>query len=600
MNCTKCKQPLDEKATYCPSCGTKTNHNKGLKKRIFLGFLMVLGVLTTFAVALVVYSHHSEYNLSFSILDDKVYFEHHNFSHISRYENGTIQYHIPTELFNTLLNKQMSLIDNSKAIVLNTADKKLYLNCTMHGLNVPLSCPVKFQVKKRSISLDLSDFDLGNRHIPVIKPLESLLCNAIRSYPLELTSKDFNVPDLFIIEQVSLNDNTVILELQIQEQKMEKLIKTIQTSKNGAILNIYKRSEQASNEKALEILQSESLSDKQTQLLLEDLANDQILLYQLLVASDKDALDTLFNDYEALLSGLSQQDIESCQNQLIEQYISIDFKPILDALEQELNKNDYYVFNNKPYNRIDKTYITLDNLIETYQLNLNIDKNNLQLFYNQGEAAFNIAYRLPEATYILISNDDYSVLTEAAFIEMSEVEENGNARYVFEPQPDVEKPIMGFYDAEEIFIRYMKADKKYAFVIASPDNDYQRYTSFAIKNYGDCWRIIETDIRDLNAFNKENPDFNINTATKLHLTSPEILSDEEMAVILKDLDYRGLESESDVTIKYCSYSNNYVAVKLSNDHEYLYRMDYGYLDSVYRRADIPSWWDVPELILLQY
>jgi hypothetical protein len=242
--------------------------------------------------------------------------------------------------------------------------------------------------------------------------------------------------------------------------------------------------------------------------------------------------------------------------------------------------------------------MTIEDLVNKYKLDVTEEiYNKMKFLYNYNNKNYMISYKIDDNKYAIVDKDSYSFIDNNEYIEYG-FNEPLEANLILDNEI---KTKIDEYFSSNAFIRYMKSDGKYAYVVASDEKNYQDYEKFALEK-NDTWKIIDTNINDLYTFSTNHPGFNINTLTDdfLNDTLYELSEDDKFA-ILDQLQYRDIiEDKKDIGLAYCSYDGKYIAFKLTNSEEYVFLIKYSYLDKLYKKDEaIKQWKDISPLILLQ-
>lgn len=577
--------------------------NFNYKKALIIG-ASVLGVLIILTTSLFVYLHHARFQVVFNELPMKTYFKN-DIESIMDIHGEHVTIKLPNDVLSTMFSERIKGLELSeKELVqdgyLNAAEGKAYMNMMIRGIYVPIAMDVVFETTDRTISLAFKNMKLRDKKLLALpNALEKKLLDKLASQAsrFSVSLDDYNIPQIMGVEEVNLLADQVDIVLKVNQEAFTKQMKDISVVRSNELYGIYQNKE-GSQKRAVTIMdQWEQLTVAHTEEILKDLFLDgQALIKHLLIVTDEENMDTVFDTYGRYIH-FKKKDIIQERNKLILGKIETYCTALLEAVEG-LPKEEYIVFGNYPYAFGDKKLLTVEDMIAKAQLDIPEEVfQKMDLRFNYEKKSYMIAYEV-DGVYALVGKDNYDFMDSKAYSAYAYGEPKEN-QVTYDTA--IQEQIAAYFNTE-VFIRYMNTDGQYAFAIASAATHYQDYERFALEKENDVWRIVETGISDLYAFSVAHPGFNLKTITDHNMSdSIYALSKDDIEVLLDQLAYRKIiEDKKSVDITYCSYDGKYIALKLSNGDEYVFNIKYAYLDKVYaKNVAITKWKDISPLILLQ-
>ncbi len=578
--------------------------NFNYKKALIIG-ASVLGVFILLTTSLLIYLHHARFQVVFNQLPMKAYFKN-DIGSIIHIQGERVTIKIPNDVINTMFSErikglQLSEKERIQDGYVNTAEGKAYVNMMIRGIYVPIAMEVEFKTTDRTISLAFKNMKLRDKKLLTLpNGLEKKLLDKLAGQASQfgVSLDDYQIPPIMSVDEVNFKTDQVDVVLKVNQEIFVKQMKDISMIRSKELYGIYQNKE-GTQKRAITIMdQRDQLTTAHTEEILKDLFfGKQELIKQLLIVTDEKNMDMVFDDYGHYIKGFQKEDIIKEKNKLILGKIETYCTALREAVEG-LSKEEYIVFGNYPYALGDRKLLNVEDMIEKAQLDIPEDVyQKMDLRFNYDKKAFMIAYEV-DGAYALVGKDDYDFVDSQVYGAYAYDEPKDN-QVTYDTA--IEEQIAAYFTTD-VFIRYMNTDGQYAFVIASAATHYQDYERFALEKENDVWRIVETGISDLYAFSVAHPGFNLKTITD-HDMNDKIyaLSKEDIAVLVDQLAFRKMiPDKKSVTLTYCSYDGKYIALKLSNDEEYVFSIKYAYLDKVYTKdVAVTKWKDISPLILLQ-
>jgi hypothetical protein len=581
------------------------------KPKVLRGLIIALEIILliiTFIVIVLIYLHNSRFKVAFNQMELNNYFKTQDIHKILEIEDNTVAIELSNDVITTSFNeriKHINLANGYKILdgYIDTNKSKAFINLNIYGINIPIAMDIVLEVEKREVTLKLQNMTLRNKKLLSLPNiLEKSIKNKLINNETILTINldDYNIPPMASLSKVSFAEDKLIVMIAIDKQKLNELMKKLNTAKSQELYEIYKNDkDNIDRQKAAKYMDNPNdLTNIEVKEILTDiLISDEKLTKDILTIANEEDVNSVLEKYDKYITHFDKKTVINDKNKLILGKIEKCCAQLLEYVEQ-LPKEEYIVFLNNPYSLEQNIKMTIQDLVNKYKLDVTEEiYNKMEFLYNYNNKNYIISYKIDDNKYAIVDKDSYSFIDNNAFIEYG-FNEPLEANLILDNEI---KTKIDEYFSSNAFIRYMKSDGKYAYVVASDEKNYQDYEKFALEK-NDTWKIIDTNINDLYTFSINHPGFNISTLTDdfLNDTLYELSEDDKFA-ILDQLQYRDIiEDKKDIGLAYCSYDGKYIAFKLTNSEEYVFLIKYSYLDKLYKKDEaIKQWKDISPLILLQ-
>lgn len=529
------------------------------------------------------------------------------------YENEGMPVHVPEAVVGSILRHLYGEgITEPDLMIQNTfydgGEGRFYLNLTYKGFYLPLSYSASFEQLNNDLKVTLSDGQITKFGWPLGglgKAMEKRLGIDGKTWTVSLY--DFGVNPGLSLKGMTQSNSGLELLMDIDRARVSTAIEAIRADVNPVLLAHYQSFDQTRTAPVLDIVMSRgSLRDGQFKRLVNSALGNHYLLKDLLLITDSFESGDLMKLLEDYGVGLDVAAVKKQRHIFKGQTADEAIAHIFTALEAHFEAG--LAFNQgKPFDLETMETITVRRLVERYDVAVEEALvANMTFVYEDG---FKVAYELEEDAYYIRSMDGFEVVNGDGYKDMT------GSGYFTEPVYVTDREIWAqvttfvkaYFDAGEVFVRYMKSDGNSVFAVVSTDIDPQDYWSMAMMVEDGSVKVLEENVTSISAMMAAHPQFNAETATKAVETAAfKRIGNAIHALIIEELKaQRILAKNSDAQILYSSFDGaKYIALKLSDGQEYVYSVEdtvYGtYLATVYTKDKaLRNWPGIPELILLQ-
>lgn len=528
-------------------------------------------------------------------------------------KDNKIELEIPINVANTeilMIMKEVSLPSyyKIKNVQLDANQRKININGSVYGIKFPISMPFEPKVEGNKIIFQFGNIEIGRKAIKLSEKKSDKIKSFLfkNSMPILIDTSILFSSNIIKAENIEWTKEGLKVFATINYKLIKQEIRKIKSFANEEIVQLFENSDIDAQRKAVEyVINIENLSEKDIQALVDDILLESKITENILLLGELEVLEEIFNKYGNILN-IDKSRLLEKRNQLLGTILSAYRESIWKKLKNHyFSLEPMYINKGQPYSFLRRGYITIEDIAK--EQNINIPKSTLKRLsfcYDKSNDLLLISYRLNNDLYLLSNNNEVTTISTQTYKEKFNYESTGRVSHVNDKLTwdSLESEIKDYFQTEEVFIRYMKADDKFAFAVASPKYNYQNFRAIAFEKKNDYWGIIEENIKSLTELNKKYPLFNLETATnEIEKVTFYHLGEEMFNVILEDLVNKGIiKSKDDYTIEYCSYGNDYIAFLLSNKVEYIYKVYSMYLQKVYEKETAEKMWDdLPEIITLQ-
>ncbi|MDA3845686.1 MAG: hypothetical protein PF505_03950 [Vallitaleaceae bacterium] len=592
-------------------------------KRTIITIAIIVGCIMIVSISgILIYLSAHMYDISETPIIIEQYLSAETPAGVYKVQDNTVEITIPKEILTTEIIRRTISYETPKHYdlkALRVNDQgRLEVNATYYGFKWSFSCAISISVVNNDISLDISDMTLTDKGITFLynmqqKKLEYFLgglfpmaydLNAFERGEL-ITLESFNYINKELPDSRQLNGDYVALFI-VDEEKLINEFKLIRDTANEDILQMYQNSETLSDKMAAEYINNvDNLKIQDIENFIKDYIGEKNLLHGILLMSNIERIEALFQKYPAFLSELSQSEIIDTKGTVLSGNLREYYTQFMTELETAyFSEEEMYYSLGQPYS-FDKGPITVSLINEEQGLGISesiIEK--MKFCYEVGTGVIKLSYVVDDNTFLVLGDDSQALYRKDAYDSTYGVPDYGEAHYVDDPQTwdAIEGLVKEFFGVDQVFIRFLKTDEHYAFAIVSPESSYQNYWVFAFEKIGDHYEIIMDNVSTIRELNEEHPEFN------LELTTKEIedvvvynVNDETKLTILEDMSNKGIiGNQNNYEVLYCSYGDDYLDLLLDNDIEYVYYIYGTHLHTVYTKEEaIRMWPNLSEIITLQ-
>lgn len=594
-----------------PIVDKEENQKKSIIK---VSLLLLLSLFAIMTVGTIIYLQLSTFKINYEEKSIATFLKENKILNTINKENNTVEVLVPDNVINTEIKKRFSYLPSNfkvRNVSFKPDNNKLYINSKVYKIGVPIVCTVDYVVKDGSIYLGVKDVSFGKSKISLIKVVEDYLVKNLltNEFPIEISAQDLNLPKFFTIEKLEFQDKDMTISFKINEDMIKEEFSKIIGSANIDLLKLYKTSDSPIKQEAARLIENiDDFSMDTIQLLANDLMNNGELLTTIVTIIKDINIEIFFEKYGKYFT-ITREEVLGNKDNLIQIVLDNHYNDIMEKTNvyfaNVLNET-MYINKGKPYSCIEGSTITINSIVSYYGLEISDELlENMQFSYDDNNNQLLIAYKANKDKYYIIKKEGKEIISTNEYNNRFSIENTGKAEFVSDINKwnEIYSTLKNYFGIEDIYIRYMKADDKYAFVISSPKDDYQNYWSMAlIKNEDNIWEIIDSDVKKIKALNVTYPDFNLETITsEIEKITIYSLSENTKELILDEMVVKGIiDDKSNIQIVYCSYDGNYIALKLSNNKEYIYKVYKMYLDTVYEKdVALKQWDNISDIISLQ-
>lgn len=575
--------------------------------------LITGGIIIGSFILAITFLYMKSYDIQYELNTFSQFWEENNLLEQFSAEGNSIDMVIPENVINTELMmwmKKMPIPSRYKVknIQLDSAERRINMNGSIYGINMPLSMNFEPTMQDGKIVVNFDKIIIG-KSIKVNESSSNKLMSFLfeNNLPIVLSANDLFHCDMVIINNLEWKEDKFHLSIQLNEKLLRAELSQIKSHANEELLSRFENSSNEAEKTAAQYLNNlDKLNNQDIEHLIKDILSSGEITCNLLIIAEPATSQKIFEVYGKNLIGIDT-------NQIAEKRIKILFeqlKPYNTAIYEALNtiyfaQEPMHINKGQLYSVYKHEYITPQILARDESVIISEKTlSRLSFYYDKENAVLLVAYKLDDTKYLIMNQEAYRTLSSSIYEEGLLFENSGRVSHVNDltTYNSLLNEVKTFYQEEEVYIRYMKADDRYAFVVASPKYNYQSYKAMAFEKKDQKWTILEEDVQSISVLNREHPDFNLETATMdIEKVNIYQLGEDMFEVILEDMIDKGvIKSKKDLSITYCSYGNDYIAFLLSDGKEYVYKVYSMYLHTVYDKETAEkTWGDLPEIITLQ-
>jgi len=651
MFCKKCGEILNDNDKECKKCGTdvsfddfETMHtydrqrqkelkvelkrlekerkktNKKLSvfnifKRIIIVLMILCMVLSGLFIAIYYYTLNSPYDTYYNDVKIEKYLYKNNFNVLSYNDSNQVKLILNSDALNTILNDNIKAIEENldsnvkiEMVKLDLVDNRLYLNGSYMNFKTPLSFKIQYKVENEKVKYTLSDIRLGNKNLKIPRFISEKFIKQNKEY-------EFDVESMSEIGLVSDALNTdgkleVIINLKYDDiiSEMRKY------SFDTMVMEIYSEAHNENGKSFIsKINLKEMISDSEFEKIVKDFFGEQKYLENIIIGYSNSIIKIVYDKYSPFIKTVeSESDLLETKNEILLQKKVRISNELLLKLNDYLVEKDIYPLSDsgKLYNYETKEYIGVKTINDYYKVvdNKYIEEiNNMDFIYDIINNQFMIALKLNSIQYLLVYYEQYEVISQDVFnvrFEPALESDIVELKQQDEERKIIEETIKEYFKKdEEIYVRYLKSDGAYAYGVVSFENKYQYIDSVALAKEANTWKVI-SDNEQYDRLNRMNPNFNIKTVPTIEMAQvrsrKKIMSEDAKETIISQFKKKGIySSKANINIKFCSYIDEYVYVKLTDDKQYVYKVVNGGLKTILTKEEAMEIWELPPMLLLQ-
>lgn len=595
----------------------KKKVNKQIKNRwktVIKVLLLVVFICIVSISVFLIYLQWTTFDITYQPKAIETFLEDENLKETFITTGNEVELIVPINVINTELTKNILKMDLPSyfeiySVQFDTDQGRLNVNSTIYGFQFPFSCSLTPTLTGSTIVIDIEDIALGGKGIV----LSESICNRLKaslfnaSFPITLETSTLGETDLVKVSNFEMVSDGYNVDLEINQSMVIDTLKKIKVSANDELLTQFENSDDLIEQTAAEYINNANdLSPNDIEVIIEDALLNAEIISNIILLADLDVIDEIFKSYNEYLDKVDKDNILAIKESMLSDILYSYYYDIFDALDNNYFAEEFmYINKGKPYAFSNKEEVTIKKIVNETDIEIqDVTIDKLAFIYDMEDKKLMISYNLDENNYLILNEDDEEIIDAITYHELYGILDTGEANRVTDKLlwESIYSTIIDYFSAEKVYIRYMDADDKYAFVVASPDYDYQNYWVFALEKENDSWFFLEDDLTSVGELNESYPEFNLDTATiEIDTITMYNLDNDMQQVILKDMSNKGIiDDPSNYSIEYCSYGNQYIDFRLSNGKEYVYLVYSMYLHTVYEKSVAINYWeDIPNIIMLQ-
>lgn len=574
--------------------------------------LVVLGVFVGLLLLLISILHINSYNPEYELKTIYDYWEQTNSKDKATIKNNQMIFTIPDNVMSSEMTLAFKRIDKKTRYkisntMLDSNDKTIIFEGKLFGVSFPIKGEFSYKLEEGRLIGEIESVSIA-KAVKLNKKNTGKMMKWLFSdnYPFVFDGKSFFENDMLLIKDIKWKESLFEVTIEIKEAVLIKELKEIQKNANQIVLKHFKEKGNEKEKLAAKLIETSQHSEADKELLYKDVFAGGDITAGILTICNQGHASKIFEKYKKALFPIEEAKVKQKREDTIfaglEKYRGL----IEDALNYKyFSEEKPYINKNKVYSVGLKEYPTPKILDSRFSLAIPKDIiDKMSFYYEKNSKSILITYMLDEQGIIVMDKNTYKVVNKSAIDKNSDFTDTGRVSPVNDKAiwDNIYKQLQRYYQEQAPLVRYMKADDRYAFVIASSSFAYQSFDVFAMKKEENNWEIIKQNIKTIEELNQEYPEFNLETAT-LDIERVKIYQlEEDMLQVMID-DMLNKKIVRDKTIKdiiFCSYGNDYIAFKMSDGKEYVYKVYRMYLHTILSKDQaIKNWPDLPEIITLQ-
>lgn len=577
--------------------------------------MLVISIPLVLLAGVLIYLYLSLYEINYTPETFSKFWQRHESAGSMQAGDNKIRLELPEAVISTelaLKAKEMALSEGLKVdtVIVDTGAQRVQANVTYHGIHLPVDFGYEMTTQKTGIAWDITDMIIGKGLISKDREETRRLLETYATgvFPVTVDFSQALDGEMLSIAGVESSEESLTVVMQIEAGSVRNLIQMVRQSLNPILLEGLKNS---TDPDALAVYGLLSKAEALTQADVDDVINHALkkddVIAQLLMAADSSTQSQIIDLYGIYLEGVDQKTLTANKMALLLPSLTNYRDALMTSLESVVFANEIlYVQRGQPYRLSDHTPITAAQINQLTGMGIpEVVLKDLEFAYDRENRGFVLAYAIDSENIVLMNDLDAALISRNDYETRYGVTDTGTARKVdtLSDWDMLEQAAIEFFQSEQVFMRYMRMDDRYAFVIASPDFKVQNYWMLALEKDADgTYKLLAGNIDSLEAFNREYPDFNMALTTdEIHSITLYNLEETYLQTIIKDLTNKHKLSQGDgIAPVYYAYGNKYIALKLSDGREMVYQVDRLYLKTVYDKdIAVREWADIPDLILLE-
>lgn len=603
---------------------------KGSKVVLIAG-LTLLGICVLACVSFFVYILAFDYKGETKVVTLEEYIQENKNTSTRVLDENTMEFTADTSVLNAiLLNNKDKIAQAFHAgvainnLILDYEEEKVYINAEANKIKFPFSADIAFKVKNNALSITLDNLKLGALNVKA----PSFIYKIFLEKTWAELNIDLDIPSVFNIDDIEVDKREIALTLSYNYDELIKAAKKIAGYIDNSALNTYYGKTDIQHYLYAAFSDNYGMgNDEELKYQLQNLMSrqkDQNVFPYLLALLDDAGINYIKSNYSMLINADAfKKEIEEIKSQIEIDQIMDESAQVFSAIEQYFwnSFTPYASSQLHLYDTVNKQRITPGLLKDHGYLSSDIYHfDHSYIVYDGGD--YKIVY-VGDTGYMEIDRyGDHYELTEGEFNEKYALLEADYGEAVKLYQQDsgrqnILDAISSYsYSGSEYYVRYLKADEKYAFALVSSKDDYQSVEQFLLEYQNNTWQVLlqfssyeDTIQRVSDNFPAVNldilPNYNVSDYNIKYLSGTTYVIDQ----LIQDgfITTNGYESPDGDTVVYASWIQDYVCVEISSGRRFFAYVDYyNYLTDV---TEITSQQDidhiigsysVPEMIFLQY
>ncbi|WP_105616875.1 zinc ribbon domain-containing protein [Vallitalea okinawensis] len=516
-------------------------------------------------------------------------------------DDGKMSLELSSDIINTMLEDQLKTLAKSdeqlEGIFIDLDKELLHLKYKSLGIEMPLVSEVDMDYDENGLVIEAKSYKLGKkaRSLPFFIDIPKEL----KQITLEMNQES----DLYVVDDVQIDDGEVEITLTLDEQEIGKAIRGLISQSDSFMMDNYYSFYETTNgiDQAYEIISYGEMFDDEVDEYVESIMTDGLLMKEFLVFINDDALNQFYENYgEVLASKVTKEDVLLLKEdyKIIE---TINFaQVILDSFDNYYYdySGDLLLYKNAIYDYTIREFISTEYICDFYGLD-NSQAKNMYLSMEDAYTAF-IYYKSDSGKNYKINYYDY---------EITDIEFNYDITYpteteVTETELDkitaATRPLDIVWEDELIFYRYLRIVEDSAYAVLSTEYGLDYLYAVAYTRNGDAWEAVSVDdyYEDLTTY---YPDFNVFT---LPIEEPNFvylnsLYEDDFTVLINNIYSTGYITHTDYQVLFYTYIDELIYLVLDDGSEFIVEVDYyGTIQNVYDLETAYDLFYIPEYLVL--
>lgn len=530
------------------------------------------------------------------------------------YMQGRIEIELPaevvaTEVERTVAGSSLHSSADASRWHLDPAAGRLASNASIHGFFIPLSVEALPRVEEGAVVLDWQDLRLGSWGWPSFGFWGGMAEKRILepAFPLVHDRKAVDPYGMLVPVEARWSETGMKVLLEPDYNGIRRLLKALRLHVSDDLAQAFSISEDGRKQQAaMWMTQTWPLTDDEVGVLLEDAFSDQTVLRYMLLLLEPAKAEEALALLPLVLHGVSVDTLDGMRYDLYAEAVESYSQLLIELYESYVAEGRILVSGGRAYSPEKGGTLAFSEAAAMEGIELpEAIADKLSAAFSPEDGSVRAVYQVDAASFLVFSKDgreemDLAALEEAYPKRLPRPVTRRIGKAAWET---FEKTFKDYFETDEVFIRYLSSDDWQAFAIVSPGDDYQNYWVMALEQTADGsgWRILDDNVESLAALARNFPGFNLDLATdEFQRVSVFELQEAEIRLILMQMADKGYIKEGGSTeMAYCSFDGTYIAFKLTNGGEYVYKVEEMYLAILlFKETAMDRWPDVPDMLLL--